>query len=232
LNTILITDIGNCHFGSIEDAKELIYQSKQNGADLVKGQAFKADGIHGSMSKDFYRQCQFDQPMLIELMDYADEIKIPLFFTIYSIGFDIVMNRQKYQKIAAVQSIKLTNTEIENWDNDNMFISINWERIDNCHIDPFPKMKKAAMLFASNYLSSKYVLPHLNKFKFNYNRYGYSDHTLGIENCIKAVELFGAHVIEKHICLENNKEFKGMVFRDTIHGVTPKEIYNLAKRIK
>ena len=88
------------------------------------------------------------------------------------------------------------------------------------------------MLFASNYLSSKYVLPHLKKFEFNYNKFGYSDHTLGIENCIKAVEIFNAQVIEKHVCLKNNQEFKGTVFRDTLHAVNPHDLYQLSRKIK
>ena len=86
----------------------------------------------------------------------------------------------------------------------------------------------------SEYLDPKNTtggLPWFNLF-YPETKVGYSDHTIGNFNCIEAVKHHGAKVIEKHFCLKHNEEFKGIVFRDTVHGATPEEFYQLSKAIK
>jgi sialic acid synthase SpsE len=62
--------------------------------------------------------------------------------------------------------------------------------------------------------------------------FGYSDHSIGIHACVHAVQELGAPVIEKHFTLEHRMQFRGEVFRDTVHGATPEEFGKLASIIK
>ena len=222
--TLLIAEIGNAHFGSMDSAKELIYEAKQSGADLVKGQAFDYKTIKGSMPKDFYKDCCFNNKQLNELMDYADKIGVPLFFSIFSDGFSDIRSRQSFHKIAANQSFQMTNKELQSCDHANYFISINQR-------SEYPKLINANVLYASSYLPNISPIGEFSLFQKRYPNCGYSDHTIGIVTCIEAVAL-GASVIEKHICLRNYQESHGKIFRDTIHGITPKELYKLSKIIK
>jgi sialic acid synthase SpsE len=42
---MLVAEISNVHFGSVLKARELIMTAYECGADLVKGQAFKAEDV-------------------------------------------------------------------------------------------------------------------------------------------------------------------------------------------
>ena len=56
---------------------------------------------------------------------------------------------------------------------------------------------------------------------------GYSDHAIGIDNCLVAAAL-GARVIEKHFTLSHNFS----KFRDHKHSANPKELKTLSRKIK
>ena len=56
---------------------------------------------------------------------------------------------------------------------------------------------------------------------------GYSDHAIGIENCLVAASL-GARVIEKHFTISNNFS----TFRDHLHSANPKQLNELSKKLK
>lgn len=227
--TTLIADIGNCHFGSFNKAKELIYEAKQNGADIVKGQAFNnVNDIKGSMPIEFYKSCQFSQLQYLELIEYAESIGIPMFFSIFSSGLDLVFLKQKYCKLAACQTEKMTLSEIELCDYPYYFISLSREKMISQPII----LKNATVLYPSKYLAIEPKLYHLQEYKLMYDNFGYSDHTAGIDNCIKASKIYKVQTIEKHFCLSKNISFNGEVFRDTIHGITPKELYDLARGLK
>ena len=98
---MLIAEIGNNHFGSMEKAKELIRVAKECGADVVKGQAFLAkDLTTGSMHHEFYEMCSMNLDQNIELFSYAYTIGIDMFFSVFSDGFEELERLQKYKKIS------------------------------------------------------------------------------------------------------------------------------------
>lgn len=224
---ILISEIGNCHFGSMKKAKELIKASIDSGADLVKGQAFLAEDIDGSMPIEFYKKCQFDVSQLKELIDYAQELGKDMFFSIFSKGFNSVAEKQNYMKIAAMQTAKLKNIHL--FDLPGHFISIPTDyKLEK-------KMKYAKIMVASKYFDES---PPMARVKEEFVD-GYSDHTRGIGACVEA-SINGATVIEKHFTLEKDLAFLRLSrtersvfdFRDTQHGATPEEFEQLANIIK
>jgi sialic acid synthase SpsE len=208
----------------MKKAKGLIKAAHDSGADLIKGQAFKADDIKsGSMSKRFYRACALRVEEYIELIDYARDIGNDLFYSIFSPGFEQLSMYQNWHKIAGVQTSKGMVDDI--YDIENMIISVP----GNCNLDYVKKLKKAEFCFVTEYLAEKPDLDYITLLSMWLGRpVGYSDHTIGIEFSKRAYTHFGAHIIEKHFCIKKNQTFDGVVFRDTVHGATPKELEQLA----
>lgn len=221
---ILISEISNCHFGSIAVAKELIRSAKDSGADLVKAQAFQAKDVKtGSMPPWFYDSCQLSVAQYVELIHYArDTVGIELFYSIFSDGMEDVRAAQRYEKVTAAQAA--SGAAIP--DRDNVFASIPYgTRI--------PKVDSAHLLHVSAYLATDPELSRIQRMSRVIDRtVGYSDHTIGIQACVEAVRTFGADVVEKHFCLKNDVRFGSITYRDTVFGSTPSEFARLAKEIK
>lgn len=230
-----IAEIGNNHFGCITKAKELIHAAKYAGASAVKGQIFDANHLRGSMPAGFYKDCAKIFLHLGELFQYAKKIEIPLFFSFFNNVMPELEKTMELKKVSATQSVKIFNEyeEVKTWDIDQrgVFISIP-------DTVPLPILKNAVVMHVSGYLTDE---PDLERLDAMHNFYssisdrihpflGYSDHTEGIEACTKAVIHHGAKVIEKHFTLEKNMDWKGHIFRDTIHGATPAELKQLTTR--
>ena len=96
------------------------------------------------------------------------------------------------------------------------------------------KIDNASIMYATKYYTviDKIDLSLLPLLGLTNENYGYSDHTCDYSNSIKAVLDYGATVVEKHFTLEKNVSFEGKIFRDTIHGATPEEVYRIAQAIK
>ena len=231
----LIAEIGNCHFGDYSKAKKMIRIAHESGADLIKGQAFSCMDIasNGSMSVEFYRQCQFTYHQMEGLIDYARSIGTDMFFSIFSPEYRRLNSHQNYTKFAANQTTDFYKEDFISFDKKNFIISMS-------DIKKFvstmgqSKIHDASILFASKYFTSAdYIdLSLLPLMGLVNESYGYSDHTCDYSNCIKAVRDYGATIIEKHFTLEKNISFEGKIFRDTVHGATPDELEKIANGIK
>lgn len=221
---MLIAEIGNCHFGDFEKAKLLVKTAHECGADLIKGQAFRAEDIHGgSMPLDFYRMCAFSVGQYLELIDYARSLGNDMFYSIFSRGMEAIAQRQSWRKVAGSQT-KAGHLSMAD-DSDNLIVSVPIGA-------PVPRFKRAAVLHVSEYLTTVPHLWHIETLAEHIGHpAGYSDHTIGIETAVIARRDFGANVIEKHFCLEKHVEYKGVVFRDTQHGATPHEFTALAREL-
>lgn len=194
------------------------------GADLIKGQAFRAEDIRGgSMPLEFYKQCEFTIEEYLELIEYARFMENDMFYSIFSPGMEEIEKVQSWRKIAGSQTRNGGLTMKD--DADNLIVSVPVAA-------SVPKFKRATVLHVSEYLTSHPNLWHIQTLtEHTGQQAGYSDHTMGIDACLRARELLDAVVIEKHFCLEKNVSFKGVVFRDTQHGATPDEFRRLAKEL-
>lgn len=231
MKKILIAEIGNNHFGSLSKAKELIQAAHESGADLIKGQAYTRGAISGSMPKEFYEQSRLSEANYFELMKYAKSIGATMFYSVFlnddaDRGLDDLIMHQLFHKCAAFQTRELTDEQRAFYDHENCFVSI-----PEMSILPF--FAYANILHVSGYLTENPDLKRIDFLTQLYGRQaGYSDHTLGIEVCIEAVKKHGVKIIEKHFTLTKNEEWNGHVFRDTIHGATPKEFKKLSKTME
>jgi len=226
LKVILIAEIGNNHCGDFNKAKELVRVAIDSGATLIKGQLFLSNKFKGgSMPMDFYEQCQLKIYQYFELIEYAKELKSQMFYSIFTEDLNFFSKYQSFQKIAASQVLE----GIKISDRPTTFVSIPFDKIDK-----LPFLKKATILHVSDYCSPDAKLDTISILANCYQRnIGYSDHSIGIDNCLKAFNIYGSKVIEKHFILEkdkNNIKFKQEIFRDSIHSATPREFELLARR--
>lgn len=225
----LIAEVGNNHFGNFAMAKELIMAASDSGAYMVKLQAFEPkDIVGGSMPKEFYEQCAFTFEQYKELIFFGREKGIAVFYSIFSESLVNLRHFQRWHKISGKQTIEAVNS--------NRFIDSPFTYISfpKSHLVHAYGLQNAIPLYVSDYMVSDpelFRLEYLAKITPG-KPFGYSDHTLGTDACEIAVKSYGARVIEKHFTLEKNIKFQGQVFRDTIHGATPKEFRFLASQIK
>lgn len=227
---MLIAEIGNNHFGSLEDAKKLIWTAKQCGADLVKGQAFIAEDIKtGSMPLDFYQQCQFSLEEYIELIEYANDKMIDLFFSIFSPEMECLKLFQAWHKISGAQAKDIMNpAEV---DSPYMFISLPRDMPQKM----VRLFKRARLMYVTDYFEDYPDIFEDTWARFNYlsrRQCGFSDHTIGTRYCKRAIKEYGINLIEKHFTLNKDLAWRGQVFRDTVHAADPKELTEIARLMK
>ena len=222
---MLIAEIGLNHQGDILKAKQLIAEAHLSGADIVKSQAVPK-GFSNSMPKEFYEQCMFSIPEMIELIYYARSIGTDLFYSIFHSDYNCLNYHQKWHKHSASQSrIGIP----ENIDSETMIISI--------PSDVPPKMlSRAKVLFVNDYLAEETDLYMIDEYRYYYHdRVGFSDHSIGPEVSLIAVKEFNVQYLEKHFILDRDKEkikYNGKLFRDSIHSCTPKELSQIARGMK
>lgn len=218
----LIAEIGMNHDGSLERAKEMVRVARECGASLVKGQAFNANDVKGSMPPPFYENRALTPYQLLELIQYGREIGIDVFFSIFSKEFECLSAAQRWHKFSASQS-KSQPKKVEAQDKRNVIASVNPGTL-------LPNLKNAEVLYACPYLAEDPKLDYINFFSEFYGRQvGYSDHTIGTKWAARAHKNFGAHIIEKHFTLTRDIYHNGVQFRDAIHGALPGELEFLAK---
>lgn len=224
---MLIAEAGNAHFGNLNLAKELIVAAKDSGCDAVKFQAYKPGDFKGSMPERFYELCALTENQYMELVGVGEYLKIPVFFSIFNPSLLFLDNFTDFKKLSAWQTNEMKMDDWEALDDPSLIVSVNGK------CKNFPPLKEATVLYATDYNTNDPILERIGIMQRFYKRpVGLSDHTIGIETCIEAINLYEVPVIEKHFCIEKNMAYKGKVFRDTVHGIEPKEMEVLARYFK
>ena len=226
---MLIAEIGNNGLGDFNLTQELIISAKESGADAVKMQAFDPETITGSMPQEFYNQCHFEQEDCIRLLEFSKSCGIDLFFSIFSKDYSELYELMKYRKLSASQAREL-GKDIVYYDHRQYFISVPVDM-------DIPKIYQATVLHVNDYcIDEDENLDRILYLQKNcYEKVGLSDHSITIDTCLKAIREYGVETIEKHFCLEkqkNNIYFNGKLFRDSVHSATPKEFETIAKEMK
>lgn len=229
----IIAEAGVNHNGSLELAKKLVDVAVEAKADSVKFQTFKASlGVSKFAPKaeyqiettskdesqlDMVRKLELTEEMHEELIKYCAEKNIMFLstpFDLYSVdllasyGLDIfkipsgeITNLPYLRKIGQLKKKIILSTGMANLGEIESAVDIlttagtNKDDITLLHVTtqyptPMEDVNLKAMVTIGNAFGMKY---------------GYSDHTLGIEIPIAAVAL-GACVIEKHFTLDCNME--------------------------
>lgn len=219
---MLIAEIGNNHFGNYDDFRELIKVAKNCGADIVKSQA----GVkHGSMPPSFYVECDLGLDLYIEAIYWARYVaKIDLFYSVFHQDYYPLFTHQNFFKLSANQS---EENNVLNFDSDQCIISTREPK-------NIPLMQRASLLYATDYGENYPDFEQITLLdeKVEHGEVGFSDHCIGVENSIKAVQEFDAKIIEKHFTIERNMKYKDQIFRDTVHAAVPYQLDKLSREIK
>lgn len=216
------------HLGSIVKAKELIRAAVESGADIVKSQAFLAKDVAetGSMDYEFYRKCELSFDGYIDLIDYARSMGSDFFYSIFSKPFEPLVYHQWWHKVAGIQ-VKNNYYTLKFKDTPRTIVSVPENSI-------LPKLKHSQILHVSPYMADNPNLEQINHLTMIYKRsIGYSDHTLGVDWCLKAIREYNVPIIEKHFHIGERIKWKGKVFRDTVHSANCtqlKEIRNVYEK--
>lgn len=226
MSTYFIAEISNIHCGSMAKAKELIRLAKYSGADAVKGQAFRAEDMIGvgSMPDGFYRQCALSYAEYRELMEYGDEIGIPVFYTVLTRGLSYLYKFQDYKKMHAARFEALGADTFRRFDRPNTIVSMKALR-------PEVICNHATILYATGY-NEQIDLKTFKAIRKHYGRrIGVSHHGIKTQDLVELSEKAPLPVIEKHLTDGCPVEFEGVTYRDTIHAANPMEFARLINRI-
>lgn len=254
MSVFIIAEAGVNHNGSIELAKKLIDVASDAGADAVKFQTFKAENLVSQNAQkanyqkettdkeesqfDMIKKLELDIDTHKELINYCNSKNIMFLSTpfdldsidllndlelpIFKIPSGEITNLPYLRKIGKLNKKIILSTgmadmgEIE----DALDILINCgtpkESITVLHANTmYPTPMKDVNLQAMVTIGDTFDI-----------KFGYSDHTLGIEVDIGAVAL-GASVIEKHFTLD-----KSMEGPDHKASLEPDELFAMVRGIR
>ena len=233
MSVFIIAEAGVNHNGSIDLAKKLIDVASESGADGVKFQTFKATNLatkssekanyqkkttdHKENQFDMLKKLELNKEMHIKLINYSKkknikflsspfdhdsiDLLVDLGLEIFKIPSGEITNLPYLRKIGKLNKKIILSTGMSNINEIKNALDIlinSGSKKDNITVlhanTEYPTMMKDVNLKAMKTIGKEFNI-----------KYGYSDHTLGIEVDIAAVAM-GASCIEKHFTLDCNME--------------------------
>jgi N,N'-diacetyllegionaminate synthase len=254
MKTRIIAEAGVNHNGSLTLAKQLVDVAVEAGVDMVKFQTFSADRLAiadapkagyqlrssspQESQRDMLRRLELNEADHYELQQYCESRKIEFFST----GFDVtsldllanlglkmfkvpsgeITNLPYLRRIASLADEVLLSTGMANLGEVEAAVDVLLQAgmsrrcitVLHCTTEypaPMAEVNLRAMANMGNVLGL---------------RYGYSDHTQGIEVPVAAVAL-GACVIEKHFTLDRD-----MLGPDHKASLEPDELCSMVRAIR
>ena len=253
----IIAEIGVNHEGSITNAKNLIEQAKEGGADAVKFQTYKAAKLASKNSPAYWDTTKektksqyelfskydtFNEEEYIELSKFASKLKIDFLSTPFDIdSIQFLDQLIPFYKIASADITNLPFLREIGSKSKPVLISTGASNINE--IDFALKIleesgaNEIGILHCILNYPTKDKNANLNMIKslrkiYPNNIIGYSDHTLPSNDmtCLLTSYLMGAVILEKHFT--NNKLLPG---NDHYHAMDKddlKRFVNLVKKSK
>ena len=254
-----ISEIGINHEGDVNLCAKMIKESVKAGADAIKLQTIDADEnyLKDSISYSLFKKAWLTKEETSNMFDYARSLGLQPFTTvgdfktlewvkrlkpkIYKISSGLITHIPLIKKISSLKETIIISTGTANKRDLDIalgFIKINKKKTILLHcVSIYPTPYHQANLSKISKLRKTYKLP-----------VGYSDHVLGFNASIAAVNL-GCMVIEKHFTLDKNRksfdhrislepdEFKDMVKNISVdydrklklHILTIKFKYNIVR---
>ena len=208
-----IAEIGLNHNGNKDLIFELIRNASFCGVDYVKFQL----GWRGKVDE----MNHFDSKILESIYNFGELYNVEILFSVFdNASLDLLLPfKPKLIKIASrtlkndIELVKKIHNQGINTLSSVGMIDLNnipdLNRFLFCK-SKYPTYKNDLTDFPENFLKSKFV--------------GYSDHCLGIANCLIAISR-GAEIIEKHFTLDKSDT----TIRDHTLSATPSELSDLVK---
>lgn len=218
MKTFVISEIGINHDGSIDRAKDMIYESMAAGASAVKLQTYTMDERVNDQNAQYaglFKKCMLSYKEQVALKEYADSIGIELFSTPFGErSLEFLVNQMGVKKVK-LASFDVTNLKFLKKVRDicdGTGISI----IMSTGMATDEEVMDATWVLRDSSLSilhcvSAYPTPYdrVNlsvirnlKKRFPNCPIGYSDHTSDIHAPAASI-LAGAEIVEKHFTLDH-----------------------------
>ena len=190
----IISEIHPQHYGSINEIKRMIIQSKIGGADIVKLQLYDSKKLWGDTKRSYLditkdelyeinEFCKFQGIELSASVFYLKRVEwcSELNFKTYKIASRSVVDKELCEKIISLNKRTIVSLGMYDYQKKG---------------EPFKNNPNISYL----YCVAKYPTPlsDIDMPDFNNSFFsGYSDHTIGISACLYAVSK-GAKILEKH----------------------------------
>ena len=193
-NLIIISELHPQHYGSINEIKRMIIQSKIGGADIVKVQLYDSKKLWGDNKR---KHLDITKDELSEINEFCKFHGIELSASIFD------LKRVDWCTELNFKTYKIASRSVEDKELCEKIISLNKKTIISLGMYDYKKKGKP---FKDNqnifylYCVAKYPTPlyEIDMPDFNQSFFsGYSDHTVGIGACLYAVAK-GATILEKH----------------------------------
>lgn len=201
----VILDPGSCHQGDLDKAVQLVVAAVNAGADAIKFQLFK----------DIKPNIPLNYDWIPILKKTADECGIELFASVWDMeGLEILRD-------SGCKSIKFAHSQ-----RNSDLIGFALQHFEHVYVSmdymDYP-IENAVNLFCI----PKYPVYSELNFDCIFDRFhGFSDHTLGYAQTVKAVR-HGARYIEKHFRLDNTD----MRIPDARFALTTKQVKEMIDEI-
>lgn len=241
----IIAEIGINHNGSMDLAKRLILLSKAAGADYAKIQKRNPDVCvpehqkskmretpWGTMTYlDYKKRIEFDESQIKELFDYAQQIGIKFFASVWDKDSANLM--AKYSTIGKIPSALINDLDLCKYARskfETLIISTGMSSekeivdcVDACNPDVIMHTNSTYPCPVQD-LNLRYI-EHLRS-KYPDKEIGYSGHEYGLVTSFVAAGL-GAKWVERHITLDRH-----MWGSDQLCSVAPAGLMKLVKGIR
>ena len=243
--TFVIAEIGNNHNGNFDTAVEMIKKASEAGADAVKLQVFRAEGLvvksapshlpHLTGKESIferYKSLEFSKKELEKLADLAEKIDLVFFASVFDLeSADMIENIVPVYKIAScdINNLPLIRHLVKK--GKTIIVSTGMAALDEIR-DATKEISKDKLILL--HCVSRYPTPienaNIRSIPFLYREFGvpvgYSDHTIGATACKVAVSL-GAVLIEKHFTLD-----KKQPVGDHMLSMDPSDLKELVKAVR
>jgi len=219
----IIAEAGINHNGDLKLAKEMAWEAYRAGADSVKYQTFIPSELG-----DRYKNITYAETK--ELKEYCDEIGILFLSTPHSeSAVDFLNDLVPAFKVASPFLFNKKFLVKVLGKSKPIIISIH-EKAVSSDFEWLTEIKKPKVYFMHTVCHYPAISPlflRLYEFMKLYpdTLWGYSDHTIGIENCVGAVKVFGACIIEKHFKIVEDCP-------DSDHSATPLKLRRMVDEIR
>ena len=216
----IISEIHPQHYGSMDEIKRMILQSKIGGADYVKVQLYDSQTL---FNDDERKYLEISKKELKEISDYGKNIGIEICASIFD------LDRVDWCEELNFKIYKVASRSVKDKNLCEKIISLKKPVIISLGMYDF---KKKAVPFKNEnikylYCVSKYpaLLEDVDMPNFDDSIFsGFSDHTIGIGASLHAVSK-GAEIIEKHF--SNNKSLNVTTQQAHVCSMNLKELTDL-----
>lgn len=216
---MIIAEVGTNHGGNMGIAKHLIHQAKVCKADIVKFQLYDTDDIVPKNHSAYYdlNDAQLSRYQWEELVNECERDRIEFMASVFDV------ERVSWCESVNMKRYKIASRSIYNQPLIDAVLKTGKPMIVS--LGKMDARGKPDLPAEYLYCVAKYPCPlsdlHLEKVDFT--KYGFSDHTIGIEAAICAIAR-GARIVEKHFTLDKTTEG-----HDHVCSMEPDELHALVE---